>query len=476
MEEPVNRQDPRNIELEASVLGSILTNNRTYDRVCDILLPEHFHMPVHGRIYQAIALRIDKGENVTPMSLMEFEHDPDLADAGRLQYVYELVLNVVSHLSARQYAGTIRDLFVRRRFIEVCTEAIAEAHETYSDTAAEVVERHEESVYEITKGPVASRLVNVDDAFETMLDRLDEAMKRDTRVIGVPTGLNSLDNLLGGLQEGKLIVIGARPSMGKTALICCILWHAANEGYKVALFSIEMEDYQIAARFGATETAIKVTDIDRGNVTVDQWGQLADVMRQAHSLDLRIEASGRVTVAQIRAQVRRLKRRGLDMVAIDYLGLVEPSSSAKRQNRVEQISEITRELKQMSKDFSIPVVLLAQLNRDLERREDKRPILSDLRESGSVEQDADTVIFLYRDEYYQEKSEPARTARENDFDFQERYSNWLARKQEVAGVCEAIIAKNRQGPVRTVKLHFDGATNRMTDHVRETAEEREFDL
>ena len=235
--------------------------------------------------------------------------------------------------------------------------------------------------------------------------------------------------------------------------------------------------FEIAGRLAAKETGLSVSDIDKGDLTMDQWRQIEAVHREiATNIQLHIDDSGTISVAQIRSRIRRLARTGLDFVVIDYLGLINPSAMAKRYNRTEQVSEITRELKQIAKDFDIPIVLLSQLSRDLERRDNKRPMLSDLRESGSIEQDADTVIFLYRDEYYLDKSEPVDTGKARGNDFQERHASWRAALENAAGVCEAIIAKNRQGPTRTVHLHFDGRTNTMLDHAPHEADEREQEL
>lgn len=455
--------EPHNSEIEAALLGALLTNNRSFDSVSDKLFPDHFYEPVHGRIYHAIALRLERGETVTPMVLMEFKEDPGLAQAGGMRYIFELAANVVSVINVRDYATTIIDLSLRRQLIVACREAITEAFNVSAEaSASSVIETHEEAIYAATQHQTSTAIAPLSEAFEEMLDRLDKAMSRGDEIIGVRTGFREIDRLLGGLQPGKLITIGARPSMGKTALACNIFWKAGVAGFAGVLFSLEMEDYQLAARFGATEAGLSVADIDRGRIEPHQWQTLAGVMERAGTLDLYLETSGTIKVSQIRTAVRRLKRRRLDFVIVDYLGLLQPSRDAMRRGRVEQVQEITRELKQLAKDFDIPVVLLAQLNRDVERREDKRPMLADLRESGSVEQDSDTVIFLYRHEYYLERAEPKQSDREGDEAFEARFAQWGHELQKARGETEVIVAKNRQGPLRTIKLFFDVVSNKMS--------------
>lgn len=480
MNQEANLTDPHNPEVEGALLGAILADNRAYDHVADFLYHEHFYEPVHGRIFQAIAKRIEKGVKVTPSVLMEFADDPDLKEQGGQQYVYELAASVISISSVRDHGEIIRDLYMRREIILACRNAIADASEYDIDnTAKQVIEGHEELIYDITKTPTQTSMVDAGAAFTELLIRTEAAMKRDTPIAGVPMGIAALDGALGGMQKSDLIVIGARPSMGKTSLAVNIIWNAASEGYACALFTMEMPHHQIAGRFGAKETGLDVSKIHRGDLTMDEWRQLETVQREiASNLRLHIDDSGKISVPQIRSRVRRLMRKGLDLVVIDYLGLIEPSQLSRRNNRTEQVSEITRELKQMAKDFDIPIVLLAQLNRDLERRDNKRPMLADLRESGSIEQDADSVMFLYRDAYYLEKNEPTQGGVPNDTEmkYAERHATWLAAMTEAAGVCEAIIAKNRQGPCMTVKMFFDGATNRMTDIEMHPANQMDMEL
>ncbi len=468
MEPQAVSTEPHNTEVEAGLLGAILTDNRAFDYVADFLYSEHFYEPVHGRIFQAIAKRIEKGQKATPPVLMEFADDPGLKDRDGQTYLYELTAQIIStsHANVTGLGEIIRDLYMRREIRLACLNTIADASEFDIERSAKaIIEGHEELIYDITKTPTQSVMVDAGAAFQELLVRTEAAMKRDTPIVGVPMGIACLDAALGGMQEADLIIIGGRPSMGKSALACNIVWSVANQGYAPALFSLEMPHYQIANRFGAIETGLSVSRIHRGNITMDEWRMLEAVQREiAANLCLHIDDTSATTVAAIRTRARRLKRqKRLDLIVIDYLQLMQGDPRRRSENRTQEISEITRGLKQLAKDLDVPVIALSQLSRQLENRENKRPMLSDLRDSGSIEQDADSVLFLYRDAYYLERGEPMASPRENDNQFQERYANWAAAKDAAAGICEAIIAKNRQGPCMTVKLWFDGATNRMAD-------------
>lgn len=463
---PIPQAPPANTELEGSLLGALLTNPNAYDQVADILKPEHFHEPVHGRIYEAISSLVEGGKTASPQTLSHhFDGDEALQDVGGGQYLYELAAGVISVIGVKDYAEQIRDFAMRRAVIELCADATVLARESgLGEEAGGVVEYLSERLDNVMGSPNESNMARALTHYDTMIEAAQAARHSDGGLTGIATGLTSLDGKLGGLHQTDLIICGARPSMGKTALAATIVLNAARAKQSTILFSLEMSGEQIAMRLAANLTGIAVERIKRGHTSDPEMTALAEARQIVAEASLHTDPTSNLTVAQMKSRARRHKRKhGLGLVVIDYLGFVEASKESRRYgNRTNEVSEITRALKGMAKDLDVPVLLLSQLSRYVEQREDKRPMLSDLRDSGSIEQDADVVLFLYRDEYYLEKAEPKRNPK-GEGDYQERRATWQSMLENAKGVCEIIVAKNRQGPCGTVRVHFDGPTTSMRD-------------
>lgn len=472
---PPQPPPPHNAEIEAALLGAILTNNRAWERVSDVLRPEHFYEPAHGRIYEAATRLIERGQAASPLTLRQhFEKDAALEKVGGGQYLYDLAASVVSVANVEDYAERIRDMAVRRALIELCQQTAHDAADAGMDTkAAELAERHEVQLYEAMRGPEESRVAAASTEYDRMLEGADVAMKADRDIAGVPSGLSLLDRHLGGFLPGKLYIVGARPMMGKTALAVTAAWNAVNrhrpgsdsENCRVMFFSAEMSGAQIMMRVGARIAGLSVEDIQRGRISMPDFDRLAQAREQVAKASLTIDASSMMTVSQIRTRARRHQRRhGLDLIVVDYIGLLQASAATvKSGNKVLQVSEITRDLKLLAGDLDVPVVALSQLNRQLESRDDKRPTLADLRDSGSIEQDADVVMFIYREEEYLRRDEPKQQHFKNDTLFDEAFNRWGILRAKAKGRCEIIVAKNRQGATGTVTVRFDGPATAMYD-------------
>lgn len=464
--EPLASAPPHNAEVEAALLGALLTNSNAYDRVADILRPEHFYEPVHGRIYEAIAGLVEAGRDASPRVVAQhFETDEGLAQAGGGKYIYELAACVVSVVNVADYGRQIVEHAKRRGGIEACGDATEALSSAGLDDAADAeIEALQARLDEVTRGATENTMARALVHYDSMIETADAARKADGELTGVATGLAALDAKLGGLHRTDLIVCGGRTAMGKTALAATAILNAARAGQATVMFSLEMSGEQIAMRLAANLTGIAVERIKRGHISDDEMTALAEARQTVAEAALHIDPSSGLTVAQMKSRARRHKRKhGLDLVVIDYLGFVQASGEARRYgNKVQEVSEITRALKGMAKALDVSVLLLSQLSRQVENRDDKRPQLSDLRESGSIEQDADVVLFLYREEYYLDKAEP-KLGVKGEAEYQDRRAVWHSRMEESKGVCEIIVAKNRQGPCGTVKVHFDGPTTSMRD-------------
>lgn len=443
-------------DVEQALLGAILTNNRSFEKVADILRPEHFYDPAHGRIFDAIAKAIDVGRTASPVTLRAmFDADEGLKQDGGGTYLVELASNVITIINAREYARIIRDAYLRRQMIEVGLDMVADAVEEDIQRPAEKrIEAAEGKLYELgeRKGG-GGGTVTLFDALSRADEVIDKAQKAVDGITGVPSGLIDLDKRLGGFQPAELYVIAGRPSMGKTAISLTIALNAARAGHAVMFFSLEMSAAQLAMRVYAQMTGISMQQ-QRGRLEPHQFSALARARSELMNTPLFIEDGSALTLPQMRTAARKRKRRGgLSMIVIDYLGLAKPTDA--RLQKVHQIEEITTGLKALSKELDMPVVLLAQLSRGVEQREDKRPMLSDLRDSGAIEQDADAVMFVFREEYYLERDQPqpghdhAKWAASMDA--------WSNRMSACKGVAEVITAKFRQGEVGTDRMRFDGA-------------------
>lgn len=457
------RELPHNIEAEQALLGAILLDNRTLDRV-PFLTAEHFHDGLHGQIFETAAAAVRKGRTASPVTLKTFfeGHDPIETDAGPLtvpQYLGRLAANAVSIINARDYGRAIYDLHVRRQVIALAADMAASAYDAPIDfppdqqiddaqvrlDALRLRERNERETIQIA------------DAMAEAVDEANRAHMSGVGLAGLSTGLRSLDASLGGLAPSDLLIIGGRPSMGKTALVTTIAANVARAGTGVGFFSLEMSASQLGQRILAAETGIPASAQRRGDFGADDgMRKLMAGVKQYQDVPLFVDESGGMTLAQFAVKARRLARaRRLGLLIIDYLQLMG-GSQFRNSNRTQELTEITTGLKALAKELNVPVLALSQLSRKSEERDNKRPQLADLRESGSIEQDADVVLFCYREEYYLERKTPK----------PDEMAQWNADLARAAGMAEVIIAKHRHGPTCTVELGFDGPRTLFTDRGR----------
>ncbi len=477
---------PANIEAEQALLGAVLINNAAYGRVSEFLLPEHFGNAVHGRIFEAIRVLVDRGQIADAVTLKnKFDQDGALAEIGGAQYLARLAAGAVTIVNAESYGRTIYDLYLRRQLITVGQDVVADAFRHDLDDAALVqIERAEQRLFELaTTGESEGGLRAFRTALTEAIDSAGAAFKRSGKTVGVASGFADLDRKLGGLHPSDLIILAGRPSMGKTALATNIAFNAAKahravrgadgvpaaeDGAVVAFFSLEMSAEQLATRILAEESGTSSDRIRRGDVRREDFDKFVAASQRLAEVPLYIDDTPAISVAALRTRARRLKRQqGLGMIVVDYLQLLRPSASTGRaiDNRVQEISDITRGLKAIAKELDVPVLALSQLSRQVENREDKRPMLADLRESGSIEQDADVVMFIFREEYYLSRGEPTRRPDESDDKFNDRYDRWKERSEAAYGLADVIIAKQRHGPIGTVKLHFEAETTKFDDFI-----------
>ncbi|MDR3425153.1 MAG: replicative DNA helicase [Alphaproteobacteria bacterium] len=470
------RTPPHNIEAEQALLGALLVNNVVYEKVGELLQPDHFYDPVHGRIYGAIATLINRGQIADPKTLRGvFDNDPALTAVGGANYLVDLAANIVTIFNVEDYAHLIHDLHLRRQLIALGTDVVNEAFQHDLDKPATMqIEATESKLFELARtGETDRGFVKLENALKVSIKMAEEAHKRDSHITGVTTGLHDIDRKMGGLQRSDLVILAGRPSMGKTALATNMAFNAAHayfksdgrEGSGVAFFSLEMSSEQLATRLLGDFSSVPSDKIRRGEIRTEDFTKFVEASQTLSRVPLYIDDTPGLTVAGLRTRARRLKRMvpSLGLVVIDYLQLLHGSGGKRDENRVQEVSEITRNLKALAKELDVPVLALSQLSRAVENREDKTPMLSDLRESGSIEQDADVVMFVYREEYYHARSEPTRRQDEDEGKFNDRYSRWMQRGEEVNNIADVVIAKQRHGPIGTVKLHFDGQFTRFTD-------------
>ncbi len=461
---------PHNTEAEQQLLGAILTNNDVYDRIAALVKPEHFFDPVHQRIFERAAARIQKNALATPVTLKPFfEEDEGLKELGGPAYLVRLAGAAISAFAARDYAQMIYDLAVRRELISLGRDISAKAAkvEVTNEPKEQIIEA-EQRLYKLGEQGIAER------GFQSFLKAVTDAVnlanaayQRDGGLAGISTGLIDLDKKLGGLHPSDLLILAGRPSMGKTSLATNIAFNIAKaykrgrlpdgsegavEGGVVGFFSLEMSAEQLAARVLSEASEVPSEQIRRGDMTEVEFRRFIEAAKALESCPLYIDDTPALPISQLAARARRLKRtHGLDILIVDYLQLLKGTS---RENRVQEVSEITQALKAIAKELNIPVVALSQLSRQVESREDKRPQLSDLRESGSIEQDADVVMFVYRDEYYKEREKPG----DHELD---KMAQWQAVMEQVHGKAEVIIGKQRHGPIGSVELSFEGRFTRF---------------
>jgi replicative DNA helicase len=476
------RTPPVNFEAEQQLLGALLANNKAYDRVSEFLLPQHFADDRHARIFEAIGQLVTRGMIANPITLKtRFEQDQALAEIGGIQYLARLASSVVAVVNARDYARIVQDLYLRRQLIALGGDVVNDAYALEEDISArEQMEGAEQKLFDLARsGEYEGGFKEFRVALAAAIDMAEQAYKRDGHVTGVTTGLRDLDKKLGGFHPSDLIILAGRPSMGKTALATKMAFAAAGalkesigedgtrqvvEGAKVAFFSLEMSAEQLATRLLSEVTQVPSDKIRRGEVRGEDFPRFVEAAQELHRLPLYIDDTPALSVSALRTRARRLHRTsGLGMIVVDYLQLLTLPANVRPESRVQEISAITRGLKAIAKELNVPVIALSQLSRAVELREDKRPQLSDLRESGSIEQDADVVMFVFREEYYHARAEPARRPEEDDGKFHDRYEKWQQRGQEIHNVAEVIIGKQRHGPIGTVRVFFDGTYTKFDD-------------
>lgn len=467
---------PHNIEAEQQLLGAILTNNDVYDRIASLVKSEHFFDPVHQRIYERAAARIQKNALASPVTLKPFFEDDDgLRELGGPAYLVRLAGAAISAFAARDYAQMIYDLAVRRELISLGRDIAARAGkvEIESEPREQIVEA-EQKLYKLGEQGVTQRgFTSFLKAATDAVNSANAAYQRGGGLAGISTGLVDLDRKLGGLHPSDLLILAGRPSMGKTSLATNIAFNVAKayrrgrlsdgtegavDGGVVGFFSLEMSAEQLAARILSEASEVPSEQIRRGDMTEQEFRRFVDAAKALESCPLYIDDTPALPISQVAARARRLKRtHGLDVLMVDYLQLLKGTGRGES-NRVQEVSEITQGLKAIAKELDIPVIALSQLSRTVESRDDKRPQLSDLRESGSIEQDADVVMFVYRDEYYHERLKPP----EDD----PRFTEWLDKMNRVHGKAEVIIGKQRHGPIGTVELSFEGRFTRFGNLVQ----------
>lgn len=465
---PAYRILPHNQEAEQGLLGALLVDNRGLEKIGDFLKATHFFVPAHQRIYDAISRMVERGQNASPVTLKNyFENDTDLKDVGGPQYLVDLAAGVISVVNTADYARTIYELHLRRELIALGEEVVNESYEhDLESPITETIERAEARLFEIAEtGESKGQFQTLRDSVAAAIKQAEKAFNTEGHVTGVTTGLTDMDKKLGGFQNSDLVILAGRPSMGKTALATNMAFRAAEayansggrEGAVVGFFSLEMSADQLAMRILADCSGVPSDAIRKGMIKQEDFRSFAQASQKLSQVPLYIDDTPALTIGAVRTRARRLKRQfGLGMLVIDYLQLLRGSGSRQSsENRVIEISEITRGLKAIAKELAIPVIALSQLSRQVEQREDKRPQLSDLRESGSIEQDSDVVMFVYREEYYLSRAEPEPGT--------DKHLKWQERMGEVHNVAENIIAKQRHGPIGTVRLHFNPNLTRFSD-------------
>jgi replicative DNA helicase len=469
---PSFRTAPHNIEAEQALLGAILVNNEAFYRVSDFLEHRHFYEPAHQRIYEITGTLVRSGKVATPVTLKTFlPADVDIAGLTVSQYLARLAAEATTVINAEDYGRTIYDLALRRALILIGEDLVNTAYDAPVDSPPrEQIEDAERQLYELAEtGRYDGGFQRFATAVTTAVDMAARAYQRDGRLSGIATGLAELDSKMGGLQHSDLIILAGRPGMGKTALATNIAYNIARawqhevkpdgrietlNGGVVGFFSLEMSAEQLATRIISEQTGIPSHKIRRGEIDQDEFDKIAAVAREMETLPLYIDETGGLSIAQLAARARRLKRqRGLDVLVIDYVQLLSGSAKRAAESRVQEITEITTRLKALAKELNVPILALSQLSRQVENRDDKRPQLSDLRESGSIEQDADVVMFVFREEYYLSNKEPRPGT--------EEHIKWQTELEAAYGKAEIIIGKQRHGPTGTVQLQFDAEVTRF---------------
>jgi replicative DNA helicase len=471
MEQEAYRHVPYDIEVEQALLGAILVDNQALERVSAVLRAEHFYDPLHQRLYEAMSGSMERGGMViTPLTLhAAMKADPGLQEVGGHAYLAGLAQAAPAYANVRDYARILHDLFVRRSLIHLGEDIVNTAYEApIENPPQEQIEEAEKALYRIAEtsrygeGPI-----EFSESLRRTVESAEKAQARGGKISGVASGFADLDSLLGGLQPSDLIIIAGRPGMGKTSLATNMAFHAARayaqdiaegvelpRGCPVLFFSLEMAAQQLSARILSEQTEIEMWKIRNGKFSESEWENFVLKMQDLSTLPLYIDDTGGISIAQIAARARRLKReKKVGLVIIDHIQLVAPSRRV--ENRVQEITEISKGLKVLAKELDVPVIALSQLSRGVDSRDDKRPVLSDLRESGSIEQDADVVMFVYREAYYLKTRKPA----EDDPEF----TKWAEKMEKVGMLADVLVEKHRHGATTRIELFFDDRFTRFKD-------------
>ena len=455
---------PSNLEAEQALIGSVLVNNDIIDEVAHLINSSKFFDPFHKRIYETIENLNNKGMIANPITLKNFfETNSSLDEVGGVDYLVKLTRFSSSVRQALDYAKIVHEMYIKRELIEISENVTQDSTNKNSEKTGEnIIEETEQSLFKLAeRGTFSQSYIKFDKALDQTIEMATLAMKNDEGIVGVPTGLTELDKKLGGLHKSDLVIIAGRPSMGKTALATNIAYFAAKkindkkEKTAIAFFSLEMSSEQLSTRILSEQTRIPSNDIRRGKATEEQLNKYIEKSRDLYELPLYIDETPAITISTLSNRARRMKRLfGLSLIVIDYIQLMR-TNSRKNEGRVQEISEITQGLKALAKELSVPVLALSQLSRAVEQRDDKIPQLSDLRESGSIEQDADVVLFVYREQYYLEKKQPKLGSME--------HAEWQSKMNDVNGLADIIIGKQRHGPTGNIQVEFEGMYTKFKD-------------
>ncbi len=463
----IEKNQPSNLEAEQALLGSVLINNDIIDEISTIINANTFYDPAHIKIYEVIESLNNKGMIANPITLKNFfEKDDMLSEVGGTEYLVKLTRFSGSAKQSVDYAKVIHEMYLRRELVQISNQLSSDTlNASYQEQNAEnIIESTEKSLFDLAeRGSFSQSFLKFNQALDQTIEMATLAMKSDQGIVGVPTGLTDLDEKLGGLHKSDLVILAGRPGMGKTALATNIAYHAAQnlmsrqEKSSIAFFSLEMSSEQLSTRILSEQARIKSDDIRRGKVTESEINRYIETSRNIYNLPLYIDETPAITISTLSNRARRIKRLfGLSLIVVDYIQLMRaPSSNNRSDNRVQEVSEITQGLKALAKELKVPVLALSQLSRAVESRDDKKPQLSDLRESGSIEQDADVVMFVFREAYYLENKQPKLGSIE--------HAEWQSKMNDVNGLADIILGKQRHGPTGTVKVEFEGIYTKFKD-------------
>ena len=474
----------QNFDAEIAVIGCLLWDNKSYEKIADFLIEDHFIDLNNKNIFKIIKRLLDKNILVTPITLKNYLEENDKDSFDNYTYLNQIKDSAPSTQNAYQYARLLYDLHIKRSLIGIGKNIIQDTISNEEDLEGiNLIENAENDLYNLSQTGSSDRKYSLfGESLKKAIDVIDQSFKREGKIAGLPSGLKDLDKKLGGFHNSDLIIIAGRPSMGKTALGTNIAFNAAKkfkekedefgnkttiDGGKIAFFSLEMSSEQLATRVLAEQSKISGDKMRKAELNKEDFKKIAKVSSELENLNLVIDDNPILTISSLRARARRLKRLyDIDMIIIDYLQLMSGSQNVKNDGRVQEISEITRGLKAIAKELNIPIIALSQLSRQVEQREDKRPQLADLRESGTIEQDSDVVMFIFRESYYLERMEPIKKPDEQNDRYNERHQRWRELCESRYNIADIIIAKQRHGPTGAIKTHFDPNFTKFSDLTR----------